>query len=171
MLSKKIATVVYSITLGLIFSACNHANEQKGRNPVDENTNEAYVPDSKQLHDSIVHMDSVLFGAYNTCNLVTMADCFSEDIEFYHDKGGLMTSKDSIMAATKKNICGKVTRVLVNGSIEVYPIAGYGAIQMGRHYFINSQEPKPANPAIGKFVHTWKNENGKWRLTRVISLH
>jgi len=116
-------------------------------------------------------MDSVLFGAYNTCDLETMADCFSEDIEFYHDKGGLITNKDSIIAATKKNICGKVTRVLIEGSIEVYPIKGYGAIEMGHHYFINSKEPPNEHPSVGKFVHTWKDENGKWRLTRVISLH
>jgi hypothetical protein len=116
-------------------------------------------------------MDSVLFGAYNICDLPSMADCFSKDIEFYHDKGGLMTNKDSIMAATKKNICGKVKRVLVEGSIEVYPIKDYGAVEMGQHYFINNQEPPNNHPSIGKFVHTWRNENGEWRLTRVISLH
>ena len=77
--------------------------------PKKDSTTEIYKPDSKALYDSIVHMDSVLFGAYNVCDLPSMASCFSEDIEFYHDKGGLMTNKDSIMAATKKNICGKVT--------------------------------------------------------------
>jgi Domain of unknown function (DUF4440) len=116
-------------------------------------------------------MDSLLFTAYNNCDMVTFAGCFSNDIEFYHDKGGLMTSKDSIIAATKKNICGKVTRVLVKGSIEVYGIKGYGAVEMGQHYFINNQEPPTNHPSIGKFVQTWKNENGKWKLTRVISLH
>ncbi|MGB5008316.1 MAG: nuclear transport factor 2 family protein, partial [Ferruginibacter sp.] len=105
------------------------------------------------------------------CDTVTMASCFSEDIEFYHDQGGLMTNKDSLMLATKNNICGKVTRVLVSGSIEVYPIANYGAIEMGQHYFINNREPKPKYPSIGKFVHTWKKETAGWKLTRVISLH
>jgi hypothetical protein len=151
------------IALSILFFACT--------NPKQPESKAVYTPDSKELYNSIVHMDSVLFGAYNICDTQTMADCFSDDIEFYHDKGGLMTNKDSIMAATKKYICGKVTRVLVAGSIEVYPIAGYGAIEMGQHYFINNQEPKPDQPSVGKFVHTWKNENGKWRLTRVISLH
>ena len=160
---KKGIAAIGIMALSIIFFACNNAEKL--------NSKADYVPDSKELYNSIVHMDSVLFGAYNICDMPTMTDCFSEDIEFYHDKGGLMTNKDSIMAATKKNICGKVTRVLVAGSIEVYPIAGYGAIEMGEHYFINNQEPKPDHPSIGKFVHTWKNENGKWRLTRVISLH
>lgn len=155
--------VGFTVIFMLILISCKTQIEKK----VSAN----YVPDSKALYDSIVHMDSVLFGAYNVCNLPTMADCFSEDIEFYHDKGGLMANKDSIMAATKKNICGKVKRVLIEGSIEVYAIKGYGAIEMGQHYFVNNQETKPEHPSIGKFVHTWKNENGKWRLTRVISLH
>lgn len=151
------------IALSILLFACNDHQQPKA--------DHVYSPDSKALYDSIVHMDSVLFGAYNICDLPTMADCFSENIEFYHDKGGLMTNKDSIMAATKKYVCGKVTRVLIAGSIEVYPIANFGAIEMGQHYFINSEEPKSAHHNIGKFVHTWKNENGKWRLTRVISLH
>lgn len=154
---------IIAFVLSILIFACNDTRHR--------DTNKTYSPDSKELYNSIVHMDSVLFGAYNICDLQTMADCFSENIEFYHDKGGLMTNKDSIMAATKRNICGKVTRVLVKGSIEVYAIKGYGAVEMGQHYFINNQEPPTTHPSIGKFVHTWKNENGKWRLTRVISLH
>lgn len=130
-----------------------------------------YKPDSQALHDSIVQLDSLFFAAYNNCDLQTMASLIAEDIEFYHDQGGLMTSKDSIMLATENNICGKVTRVLVAGSMEVYPIAGYGAVQIGEHYFINNREPKPDHPSIGKFVHTWKKENNNWKITRVISLH
>lgn len=168
---KMIAGVICIVSLCMILPGCNNSNEKKEIKTSVENIKEEYIPDSKELYNSIVHMDSVLFGAYNTCDLTTMADCFSTDIEFYHDKGGVMRNKDSIMAATKKNICGKVTRVLVAGSIEVYPIAGYGAIEMGQHYFINNQEPKPDHPSIGKFVHTWKKEDGKWRLTCVISLH
>jgi Domain of unknown function (DUF4440) len=161
---KRITPNVFAfIFLSLVFLACNNTADIKEKT--------TYTPDSKALYDSIVHMDSVLFDAYNVCDTITMASCFSEDIEFYHDKGGLMTNKDSIMAATKKYVCGKVTRVLIAGSIEVYPIANFGAIEMGQHYFINNQEPKSAHHAIGKFVHTWKKENGQWRLTRVISLH
>jgi hypothetical protein len=167
---KKMIAGIGFMALSIVFFACNNSNKESKNSPR-ESAKTVYTPDSKELYNSIVHMDSVLFGAYNICDLPAMADCFSEDIEFYHDKGGVMTNKDSIMAATKKYICGKVTRVLVAGSIEVYPIAGYGAIEMGQHYFINNQEPKPDHPSIGKFVHTWKNENGKWRLTRVISLH
>lgn len=169
---KRSVILFYGLfVLSIVFTACNNPAENKTATEKKTIETAEYIPDSKPLYDSLVHMDSVLFGAYNICDLPTMASCFSEDIEFYHDKGGLMNNRDSIMAATEKYICGKVTRVLVEGSIEVYPIANYGAIEMGRHYFINNQEPKPAHPAVGKFVHTWKKENGQWKLTRIISLH
>jgi hypothetical protein len=129
-----------------------------------------YVPSSKELYDTIVHMDSVYFTAYNTCDMDKQAAIYADSIEFYHDKGGLMTSKKDLLDAIKKNICGKVTRVLVKGSIEVYPIAGFGAVEIGLHQFINHAESEsPSKP--DKFIVIWRLRNGKWEITRVVSLH
>src|ERR1700754_4013358 len=72
----------------------------------------------KELYDSIVHMDSVWEDAYNNCKLDQHELLISEDLEFYHDQGGLMTSKKALIEALKNNICGKVTRELQEGSIE-----------------------------------------------------
>lgn len=129
-----------------------------------------YVPESKELYARIVHMDSVLFNAYNNCDMETQAKIFSDNLEFYHDKGGLMTSKQALLDAIKKNICGKVTRVLVPGSIEVYPIAGFGAVEIGLHRFINHQENDNLSKP-DKFVCVWKQTGDTWQVTRVISLH
>jgi hypothetical protein len=60
---------------------------------------------------------------------------------------------------------------LKQGSLEVYPIKGYGAVEMGMHGFYNSKEKIPNDLHYAKFVHIWKRENGTWRITRVISLH
>ena len=129
-----------------------------------------YKPESMELYNTIVHMDSVYFNAYNTCDMDTQAAIYADSIEFYHDKGGLMTSKKDLLAAIKANICGKVTRVLVKGSIEVYPIAGFGAVEIGLHRFVNHQESEtPSKP--DKFIMIWRLRNGKWQITRVISLH
>jgi hypothetical protein len=125
---------------------------------------------SKDLYKTIVHMDSIFFHAYNTCDLETQASIYSDSIEFYHDKGGLMTSKKNILDATKKNICGKVTRELVKGSIEVYPINGYGAVEMGLHKFHNNAEKNAVSKA-SKFIIILQNKNDKWIISRVISLH
>jgi ketosteroid isomerase-like protein len=129
-----------------------------------------YKPESQALYDTIVHMDSVYFNAYNNCDMTAQAAIYSDSIEFYHDKGGLQTNKQAILDAIKNNICGKVTRVLVKGSIEVYPIAGYGAVEIGLHRFINHQESEtPSKP--DKFIVVWRHTNDRWQITRVISLH
>jgi ketosteroid isomerase-like protein len=139
-------------------------------------TNLMIIPDESEpiepmsLYDSIVMMDSRWEDAYNNCKLDVMEEIISEDLEFYHDQGGLMTSKKKLVEALKNNICGKVTRELKKGSLEVYPINGYGAVEMGMHAFHNSKESN-SESHYAKFVHLWKRENGKWRITRVISLH
>lgn len=130
-----------------------------------------YKPDSQPLYDSIVHLDSVFFEAYNTCNLDKQAELYADSIEFYHDKGGLMTSKKALLEATKRNICGKVTRELVKGSIEVYPIKGYGAVEMGLHKFHNNTEKEGSPAHAGKFIIIWQHKNNDWRIKRVVSLH
>ena len=132
-----------------------------------------YIPDDAVLFNTIVHHDSVFFNAYNTCdvNLSTYASYFSQDIEFYHDHGGLMTSMKDIVDATQKNVCGKVTRKLVKGSIEVYPIKNYGAVEIGLHSFHNNTQPVGTPSKVGRFTIIWKNENNNWKITRVVSLH
>jgi len=129
-----------------------------------------YKPQSQELYNTIMHMDSVYFNAYNNCDMDTQAAVLADSIEFYHDAGGLMTSKKDLLAALKANICGKVTRVLVQGSVEVYAIAGFGAVEIGYHRFINHQESEtPSGP--GRFVCIWRYKNGKWQMYRIASLH
>ncbi|MGO4293336.1 nuclear transport factor 2 family protein [Chitinophaga sp. RAB17] len=129
-----------------------------------------YVPSREPLYDVIVRMDSLYFDTYNTCNLEKMAAMTSDSIEFYHDRGGLTTSKKDLIASIKKNICGKVTRELMPGSIEVYPIPNYGAVEIGYHRFHNNQEPGAPSHA-SKFVTLWQRDGDTWKIARVISLH
>jgi hypothetical protein len=80
-----------------------------------------YIPDDSTLYKTIVKLDEEFFGNYNNCveegSLKKYANLYDEDIEFYHDQGGFMNSKKDIVEGTKKNICGKVTRILVSGSM------------------------------------------------------
>ena len=152
------------IALLIISSACSSSNKSTNSYSL------RFKAPSAQIQTEIESMDSLFFDAYNNCKLAVMDSIFSENIEFYHDQGGLSTSKSDLMLALKNNICGKVTRHLLAGSIEVYPIANYGAVEMGVHRFHNSQEK--VNPIrYSKFVHIWKKESTGWKLTRVISLH
>jgi hypothetical protein len=100
----------------------------------------------------------------------TQARLMDEDLEFYHDKAGLATSKDDVLKSIEQNICGKVTRTLVKNSIEVHEIKGFGAVEIGMHKFYNNREPN-AESKPSRFISIWKNTNSNWTLTRVISLH
>ncbi len=120
------------------------------------------------LAATVKALDRALFDAYNVCDLPKMRAFFANDVEFYHDHGGLMTGVDPVMEATKKNVCGKVRRELL--TIEVEPIPGFGAIETGTHKFYNrssGQEETSEKPA--KFLHIWQNKGGEWKLTRVVS--
>jgi len=129
-----------------------------------------YVPIDREVYDIIVTKDKEYFDAYNACDMEKQRSLYSEDLEFFHDKGGLSTSKQEVLSSIEKNICGKVTRTLIEGSIEVYPIKDYGAIEIGYHKFYNNQEPN-AKSKPSKFIIVWKNENERWYISKVISLH
>lgn len=157
---KKLSILFAISVAALIFTS---ATFRLALSPVDDTT-----PIS--LYDSIVAMDAMWEDAYNNCKLEVMEELISEDLEFYHDQGGLLTSKQKLNEALKNNICGKVQRVLKNGSIEVYAIKGYGAVEMGQHGFVNINAQGPPDH-YSKFIHIWKRDQDKWRITRVISLH
>jgi hypothetical protein len=140
-----------------------------------KNTNDHYVYaiDDRALYDTIVKLDSIFFSYYNSCdvNLEKHAAFYSDSIEFYHDKGGLSTSKAGVLEGIKKYVCGKVSRYPVQGSIEVYPIPGFGAIEIGLHKFFNKEEPD-ATPHASRFTIVWQyTKEAGWKIRKVISLH
>lgn len=137
--------------------------------PIEDLSTDTFQEDTT-LYDAIVEMDKTYFTAYNNCDMATQAEIYDEDLEFYHDKGGLATSKKEILESLEKNICGKVTRELVEGSIEVYPIAGFGAVEIGMHKFFNNQEPDAISKP-SKFITIWKKVGESYKISRVISLH
>lgn len=56
-----------------------------------------YVPVDQELYETIVSLDKKLFDAYNSCDMDTQTSLYSEDLEFFHDKGGLSTSKEKLL--------------------------------------------------------------------------
>ncbi|MGD0648971.1 MAG: nuclear transport factor 2 family protein [Acidobacteriaceae bacterium] len=130
---------------------------------------QAPVPAAEQaeLTQTVMTLDTKLFDAYNRCDLKTLGAMVSDDLEFYHDQTGLMVGKAPFLQAIQNNICGKVQRTLVPGSLEVYRLKGYGAVEIGVHRFHHPGDPGPGGEA--KFVQVWQNKEGVWKVTRVIS--
>jgi hypothetical protein len=124
------------------------------------------IKSQEELTQAIAALDKQLFDAYNTCNIEKLGTLVTDDLEFYHDKTGLAVGKQVFLDAIKKNICGKVTRELVKGSLEVYPLDGYGAVEIGLHRF---HHPGDSDVGEAKFVQLWQYKDGAWKISRVIS--
>lgn len=116
------------------------------------------------LFTTVLALDTKLFDAYNHCDLATLSSMVSDDLEFYHDRTGLMVGKAPFLAAIKQNICGKVERELLRDTLEVYPLNHFGAIEIGVHRFRQLGQSGDA-----KFITLWQDNNGVWQATRMIS--
>lgn len=159
-MKKIITTPILLMILAILASSCSTRKNNK--------VTKTYSPVSQSLYDSIVHMDSILFNAFNGRDLETLKTLFTEDLEFYHDNGGLSGYEEN-MENFKNNFAkdNKLNRKLVKGSTEVFPIKDYGAIQIGMHTFCHIENGKE-DCGTFKFLHVWQNKNG-WKISRVIS--
>lgn len=141
--------------------------------------NWAQVADNGDLYRDLKKMDSILFEeGFNQCYLKKLDSLISDDLEFYHDQGGISKTKAIFFEQLEKNICSnwdyKPIRKLKEGSMEVYPLysngALYGAIQTGIHEFYIKEVDKPMHKtSLAKFTHLWIIENERWKLKRVLS--
>jgi ketosteroid isomerase-like protein len=125
---------------------------------------------SEELFHTVSRLDKEVFDAIDRCDMKTEASFWSDDAEFYHDKEGLMVGGKQIVQAIKNNLCGKVKRELVPGTLEVYPLQGYGAVEIGVHRFLHPWQQDHGVIGEAKFIHVWQHKDGRWKITRVISI-
>jgi hypothetical protein len=145
--------------LALLCLTAVQVRAQAARNPS--------APDS--LFQTVASLDTALFDAYNRCDLEKLGSLVADDLEFYHDKTGLSVGKQRFLADIQKYVCGKVQRDLVPGSLEVYPINGYGAVELGVHRFHHPGQEATEQVGEARFVTLWQNKEGVWKITRAIS--
>jgi ketosteroid isomerase-like protein len=134
---------------------------------------------SATLSKEILAKDSEVFGAvFNTCDVEALRKLVTDDMEFFHDKDGLSETSgahfvDDIARhceRIKQGVDFRARRELVESSVAVYPLNNYGAVETGVHNFYAVQEGKPDRMTeSSQFLHIWKNDNGQWKLARVVS--
>jgi len=127
------------------------------------------IKNQEELDKAVTALDAALFDAYNRCDLEKFNSFFVEDVEFYHDQGGVTLGRQNLTDSIKKNICGKVTRELVPGTLQVHYMKGYGAVEMGVHRFHHPGHEDTERVGEGKFIHLWQYKDGAWKITRAIS--
>lgn len=122
--------------------------------------------------------DDAYWAAYNRCDIKALGAMNADDLEFYHDLGGVMRGKAPFDAAMAQNICGnpssKVRREAVAGTVHIYPMmaAGvlYGAVIEGAHQFYRGA---PGAPGMledkARFTSLLLFKDGAWKLARALS--
>jgi Domain of unknown function (DUF4440) len=125
------------------------------------------ITNQSELDKTVSALDAALFDAYNKCDLEKFRSFIDENVEFYHDQGGVTLGRTALTDSVKKNICGQTTRELV--SIQVFYMKGYGALETGVHRFHHPGHEAEIGVGEGKFIHLWRYKDGAWRITRVVS--
>jgi len=123
------------------------------------------------LRDQILSADRQLFDVYNTCNTVQFSRSLASDLEFFHDSTGLTGHDWNVNAVEKR--CAESTkyhRSRDEQSVQIFPVPGYGALEMGTHRFYekgaDGSEKLDVTPG---FANVWKQTPDGWKLTRVLS--
>lgn len=130
---------------------------------------------SGELFETIARADAALFDAFNAHDIERLMAMFTDDLEFYDDGDGLndnaKTKADfvELFAGTPD-----IRRELLKETVEVYPLKGYGAIEVGEHRFCHEEKGEGARPAqtdcgVMKFSMVWRQVGDKWKLARVLS--
>ena len=135
---------------------------------------------NSELYQSFIKKDSILFDAgFNNCDLVAIEKVLAEDLEFYHDVGGLQ-DKAMFMKAMKENICSspdrKPIRKLTPNSVKIYRLNQneqlYGVIQEGVHeFYIHEPGKELYQTGSALFSILWLKVEDEWKAKRIYSYH
>lgn len=132
---------------------------------------------NQNLSSIILERDSVFWTAYNQCDIPGMRNLFTDDLEFYHDRGGITRGLENLMAVTKNNLCSnqnfKLRREGLKRTYQVFPMtsnnAVYGAILSGEHLFYIVENGGERLDGRAKFTHLWIVKDNVWKMSRILS--
>src|SRR5260370_18274117 len=150
-MEKLVSVQRIALVLSLLCLSVVSANAQEKIAGLDEIKNQA------DLDQAVTALDAKLFDAYNHCDLKTFDSLLADDVEFYHDQGGVTLGRQKLTESIKNNICTCDTqRVLVPGTLKIYYMQGYGAIEMGEHRLLHPKTEAANGTGEGSFVHLWR---------------
>jgi hypothetical protein len=134
---------------------------------------------TKELFDEVAAADQALFSAFfDRCDTALLATLVTDDFEMFHDKNGYIAKSgkefiDAITGTCARQKTGedyRARRELVPGSLKVYPLNNYGAVEVGLHRFYQLLPGKPEKLIeVSQFTQVWKKEASGWKLARVLS--
>lgn len=134
---------------------------------------------TQQLTEEVAAADHTFFSAFfDRCDTAALAEMVTDDFEMFHDKNGLMTRSGKEFLEGISRTCARqktgddyrARRELVPGSLKVYPLNNYGAVEVGVHRFYQLLPGKPEKLVeVAQFTHVWKKDEKGWKLARALS--
>jgi hypothetical protein len=128
----------------------------------------------------ILEKDALFWKGYNSCDIESCRNFFTDDVEFYHDKGGVTLGIEALTESLKSSLCGnsrwRLRREAVAGTVQVFPMRKgtdtYGAVISGEHVFYVTEEGKPEYlDGRARFMQLWLLKNGDWKMARILSFN
>jgi ketosteroid isomerase-like protein len=128
------------------------------------------LPHAKLLQE-ILMTDEQLFEAFQKCDVKRYIGFLSRDIEFYQDRTGKTGYYENAKSLADRCAEGiKLRREIEPDATIVNAVPGFGAIQAGLQRFYSiGQDGKEHLDATARFTNLWREEDGGWKLVRVIS--
>ena len=127
---------------------------------------------------TVLALDSAFWKTYNNCDVDGMSKFFTDDLEFYHDKGGKTQGLDIFLSNSRTNLCNddnfRLRREAVAGTVQFFPMQRdgkiYAAILSGQHVFYILRKGKsPRLDGLARFTHLWVMTDSGWKMSRVLS--
>ena len=122
-----------------------------------------------KLYQQVARLDAEMFAAFNAHDVDKLMSYFAPNLEFFHDKGGLAN-----FSQTKEGFARlfaqspDISRTLVPGSLEVFPVKDYGAMHIATQRFCHVENGRN-DCGNSKFVMVWQQQADTWKITRVVS--
>lgn len=110
-----------------------------------------------------------MFAVFNAHDVDRLMSYFATNLKFYHDKGGL-----SDFSQTRQGFARlfaqspDITRTLVPGTLEVFPVKNYGATHIATQWFCHVENGRN-DCGNSKFVMVWQQQGDTWKIIRVVS--
>jgi ketosteroid isomerase-like protein len=124
----------------------------------------------------VTKVDGAFWAAYNRADPKAMNSFYTDDVEFYHDRGGTVFGKAALSEVNNGMSASeyKIRRAAVPGTVRIFPMNKgdeiYGAIVSGEHQFYITKKDKPEFLAgRAYFTQLLLLKDKTWKISRIFS--
>jgi hypothetical protein len=119
--------------------------------------------------------DDTYWHDFNFGTSASFNSHLSQDVEFYHDLGGMVLGYEALAKVNSgmDNTKSPGRRVIVPDTLRIFPMRNgpdiYGAIVMGDHDFFNTESGKKTRVMRSSFTNLMLLKDGVWKVARIYS--